>query len=67
MGTLIAVRIVAFGMLSGGVANPVSQFGPALLAGDTPFLAVYLPAPMLGALAATVVINHHTRARRADR
>ncbi|MFJ3802836.1 MIP/aquaporin family protein [Streptomyces sp. NPDC090088] len=67
VGTLIAAQIIAFGTLSGGVANPVRQFGPAVLAGDTPFLAVYLLAPLLGALAATVVVNRLTRTRRADR
>ncbi|MFJ9566909.1 aquaporin [Streptomyces fuscichromogenes] len=67
VGTLIAARIIAFGTLSGAVANPVRRFGPAVLAGDTPFLAVYLPAPLLGAPAATVVVNRRTRTRRADR
>jgi glycerol uptake facilitator-like aquaporin len=67
VGSLIAAQIIAFGPLSGGVANPVRQFGPALLAGDTPFLAVYLLAPLLGSLTATVVVNHLTRTRSADR
>ena len=57
VGTMIACQIVAFGTRSGGVANPARQFGPALLSGATDFLAVYLLAPPLGALAATVVIE----------
>ncbi|MEU9407630.1 aquaporin [Streptomyces sp. NPDC048281] len=66
-GTLIAAQIIACGTLSGKVADPVRQFGPAVLAGDTPFPAVYLLAPLLGALATTVVVNRPTRTRRADR
>lgn len=57
VGTLIAAQIVAFGTRSGGVANPAREFGPALFAGTTEFLPVYLLAPPLGALAATVAIR----------
>jgi len=57
VGTMIATQIVAFGMRSGGVANPARQFGPALLSGVTGFLPAYLLAPLVGALAATVMIG----------
>lgn len=67
MARVRLTQIIVFGTLSGGVANPVRQFGPALLAGDSPVLAMHLPAPPLGASAATFVINDLTRTRRADR
>ncbi|MFI6625028.1 MIP/aquaporin family protein [Streptomyces sp. NPDC050528] len=57
VGTMIAAQIIAFGTLSGGIANPAREFGPALLSGSPSLLPVYLLAPPLGALAATVVIN----------
>lgn len=64
VGTMIAAQIIAFGTLSGGIANPAREFGPALLAGDPSLLPVYLLAPPLGALAATVAINRINARRR---
>ncbi|WP_262057466.1 MIP/aquaporin family protein [Streptomyces sp. STR69] len=64
VGTMIAAQIIAFGTLSGGIANPAREFGPALLSGDLSLLPVYLLAPPLGALAATVVINGVNTRRR---
>ncbi|MEV0910611.1 MIP/aquaporin family protein [Streptomyces hokutonensis] len=64
VGTMIAAQILAFGTLSGGIANPAREFGPALLSGDPSLLPVYLLAPALGALAATVVINRINARRR---
>ncbi|MFF3333619.1 aquaporin [Streptomyces sp. NPDC002888] len=57
VGTMIAAQIIAFGTLSGGVANPAREFGPALLAGTPSLLPAYLLAPPAGAWAATVVIR----------
>lgn len=65
VGTMIAAQIVAFGTLSGGIANPVREFGPAVLSGNPSLLPVYLLAPPLGALAATVVVNGLNSRRRA--
>jgi glycerol uptake facilitator-like aquaporin len=42
--------IAALGPRSGGSTNPARAFGPALLAGDFGNLAVYLLAPLLGAV-----------------
>ena len=68
VGTMIAVQIIAFGTLSGGIANPAREFGPALLSGNPSLLPVYLLAPPLGALGATVVINRvHARKQRGRR
>ncbi|MFF5301802.1 MIP/aquaporin family protein [Streptomyces sp. NPDC013161] len=65
VGTMIAVQIIAFGTLSGGIANPAREFGPALLSGNPSLLPVYLLAPPLGALGATLVINRvHAREQR---
>ncbi|WP_427918524.1 MIP/aquaporin family protein [Streptomyces sp. cg40] len=57
VGTMITAQILAFGTLSGGIANPAREFGPALFSGDLSLLPVYLLAPPFGALTATVVIN----------
>lgn len=68
VGTVIAVQIIAFGTLSGGIANPAREFGPALLSGHPSLLPVYLLAPLLGALGATVVVNRvHARKQRRRR
>lgn len=64
VGTMIAAQILAFGTLSGGIANPAREFGPALFSGDLSLLPVSLLAPPLGALGATVVINGITTRRR---
>jgi len=65
VGTMIAVQIIAFGTLSGGIANPVREFGPAVFVGDLSLLPAYLLAPPVGAFAAAVVIGW-IRARRPD-
>ena len=65
VGTMIAAQIVAFGTLSGGIANPAREFGPAVFARAPSLLPVCLLAPPLGALAATVVIGRVNARRRA--
>jgi glycerol uptake facilitator-like aquaporin len=65
VGTLIALQISALGAVTGGVANPARQFGPALLSGRTQDLVSYLLAPLFGSLLATravSVVRHHRRA-----
>lgn len=64
VGTMIAAQIIAFGTLSGGIANPAREFGPAVFAGEPSLLPVYLVAPVVGAFAATVVINRINARRR---
>jgi glycerol uptake facilitator-like aquaporin len=62
VGGCIALIIVVFGPLSGGSANPARQFGPALLAGQGTDLAIYLGAPVVGAVLGASV--HHLLYRR---
>ncbi|MFH9564718.1 MIP/aquaporin family protein [Streptomyces globisporus] len=50
VGLTTALVIRVLGPLSGGSANPARQFGPALLAGDTGRLWVYVLGPALGAV-----------------
>ncbi|MFJ9241565.1 MIP/aquaporin family protein [Streptomyces sp. NPDC101776] len=64
VGTMIAAQIIAFGTLSGGIANPAREFGPAVFSGSPALLPVCLLAPPVGALAATVVINQVNSRRR---
>jgi glycerol uptake facilitator-like aquaporin len=62
IGAAVALLIVVLGPLSGGSANPARQFGPALLAGRTGYLWIYLVAPVLGAVLGAAV--HHLLFRR---
>ncbi|MDN3028536.1 aquaporin [Streptomyces sp. S.PB5] len=62
VGACIALTVVVFGPLSGGSANPARQFGPAVLAGQTTDLAIYMLAPVLGAVLGASV--HHLLYRR---
>ncbi|GGT33383.1 MIP/aquaporin family protein [Streptomyces chromofuscus] len=55
VGLLVGLAIALLGTSTGGSLNPARQFGPALAAGQSGFLWVYLLAPMLGALLAPVV------------
>ncbi|MGW1887319.1 MIP/aquaporin family protein [Streptomyces sp. NPDC001970] len=55
VGLLVGLSIVLLGTSTGGSVNPARQFGPALAAGQSGFLWVYLLAPMLGAVLAPVV------------
>lgn len=66
VGTMIATQILAFGTLTGGVANPAREFGPAVFVGDLSLLPVYLLAPPMGALAATAVIRRVGRTGRIE-
>ncbi|WP_432007694.1 MIP/aquaporin family protein [Streptomyces parvus] len=50
VGLTTALVIGVLGPLSGGSANPARQFGPALLAGDTGRLWVYVLGPAVGAV-----------------
>ncbi|WP_228120376.1 MIP/aquaporin family protein [Streptomyces fagopyri] len=49
VGLSVALVITLLGTRSGGSVNPARQFGPALLAGRTEDLWIYLVAPVLGA------------------
>jgi glycerol uptake facilitator-like aquaporin len=55
VGGLIGLAIAILGTSTGGSVNPVRQFGPAVLSGQTRFLWVYLLAPMTGAMLTTWV------------
>ncbi|TXS54705.1 hypothetical protein EAO69_43645, partial [Streptomyces sp. me109] len=49
VGLSVALVIALLGTRSGGSVNPARQLGPALLAGHTEDLWIYLLAPILGA------------------
>lgn len=51
VGLVTALVIAVLGPLTGGSANPVRQFGPALLSGEAGLLWVYVAGPVLGAVA----------------
>ncbi|GAA0556630.1 hypothetical protein GCM10010172_44470 [Paractinoplanes ferrugineus] len=55
VGMQFGVQGALLGTLTGGSANPLRQFGPAVLAGQFHLLAVYLLAPIAGALLAGVL------------
>ncbi|WP_345645126.1 MIP/aquaporin family protein [Streptomyces siamensis] len=49
VGLSVALVIALLGTRSGGSVNPARQLGPAVLAGQTEDLWIYLVAPVLGA------------------
>jgi glycerol uptake facilitator-like aquaporin len=53
------------GVRSGGSINPARQLGPALLSGLTTDLAIYLVAPVLGAVLGAA-LYHLARRRPSD-
>jgi glycerol uptake facilitator-like aquaporin len=58
----VALIIVLLGPVTGGVVNPARQFGPAVLAGQTTDLWIYLTAPIVGAVLGAGL--HHLLYRR---
>lgn len=57
VGGLIGAGIVGLGTLTGPGINPARQFGPAVFAGQSAFLATYLIAPLVGAVVATWLLG----------
>jgi glycerol uptake facilitator-like aquaporin len=58
----VAFIIVLLGPVTGGVVNPARQFGPAVFAGQTTDLWIYLIAPIVGAVLGAGL--HHLLYRR---
>ncbi len=50
IGGTVTMGALVGGPLTGGSMNPARSLGPALISGDTSQLALYLIAPVLGAL-----------------
>jgi glycerol uptake facilitator-like aquaporin len=55
VGMQFGVQGALLGTFTGGSANPMRQLGPAVFAGEPRLLAVYLLAPIAGALVAGAV------------
>jgi glycerol uptake facilitator-like aquaporin len=64
VGFLIGLGIAALGTQTGGSLNPARQFGPAVMAGHTADLWVFLAAPMVGAELAARLLTAIRRSRR---
>jgi MIP family channel proteins len=58
IGLTLAGLILGGGPISGASLNPVRTLGPALVAGETQHIIVYLSGTMLGAALAAVVSKH---------
>lgn len=54
---VIALSGLAFSPVSGASMNPARSFGPALIAGDLHSLWIYLAGPIVGAVAAALVVS----------
>ncbi|HEV7708672.1 MAG TPA: aquaporin [Asanoa sp.] len=65
IGLSVGLVIAILGPLSGGSINPARQLGPAVLAGQTTDLWIYLVAPVLGAAAGSLI--HRFIVRRSRR
>jgi glycerol uptake facilitator-like aquaporin len=52
VGALFGLQGAVLGTLTGGSANPARQLGPALFSGELRLLAVYVLAPVAGAMVA---------------
>ena len=55
IGAMVTGIILLAGPISGGSFNPARSLAPALFSGNTSYLWVYLTAPTLGAIAATLL------------
>lgn len=66
VGGLFGVQGAALGTLTGASANPARQLGPALIAGETHLLGVYLLAPIAGAVLAGYAARRITANRAAS-
>jgi aquaporin Z len=55
VGSVIALEAMFAGPICGASMNPARSFAPALVSGTWPHLWLYLLAPTLGALGATLL------------
>ncbi|MEV4619449.1 aquaporin [Asanoa sp. NPDC049573] len=67
IGVSVGLVIAVLGPLSGGSINPARQLGPAVLAGQTTDLWIYLVAPVLGAGAGALIQRYLLRRSRRRR
>ena len=57
VGFLVGAAIAGLGTITGGSANPVRQFGPAIVSGRTHLLLAYMLAPLFAALSAPAITS----------
>lgn len=55
VGMIIFLEIYFLGPYCGASMNPARSLGPAIISGRTEFLWIFLTAPFLGAIAASVL------------
>jgi glycerol uptake facilitator protein/aquaporin Z len=67
IGLSVGAVIAILGPLSGGSINPARQLGPAVFAGQTTDLWIYLVAPVLGAVAGSLILRYFVRRRSTHR
>lgn len=65
IGGTVALGALVGGPISGASMNPARSIGPALVAGDTSHLLVYLAGPLLGACGGAVLYRYLRGGRQA--
>jgi MIP family channel proteins len=58
IGMAVTVGILAIGPLTGGSMNPARTIGPMIATGSYEGLALYLAAPIVGAVVAALIYRH---------
>ena len=54
IGSVVALEALFAGPITGASMNPARSIGPALFSGELQYLSLYIPAPIVGMLLATL-------------